>query len=147
MRALGEILRMTPAQARVRRAVALIVTGKGELAVHEPVEPAVLHLTIDLHPTRIALRRPRSASPVESKLRVQVIVDREVVTEVLDVAAVGRAVAKQLTDAEARRENTAAATRAHVLENEGEPHDRHVADVQYRRPGDHDVLRDHFDLV
>src|SRR4051812_11843260 len=116
---------------------------------HEPVEPAILDLAVELHITGIAatVRRPRAASPVERDLRVHVIADREIVTDIVDLPAVGGTVAKQLTQTEARRQNPAAASGAHVLEDERQPQDRNVTDVQHRGPRHHQTLGDHLDLT
>src|SRR5437016_11491340 len=80
-------------------------------------------------------------------MRVHVIADREVVTEVLDVTAISGTIPEQLAHSEARRQNPAAPSGAYVLEDERQPHHRYVADVQHRRTRDHDVFCDHLDLV
>src|SRR5205814_976945 len=84
---------------------------------------------------------------IERELSVHVIAKREVITKVLDVAAIRRTVAKELAHAEARSENSTATPGPDVLEDEREPQYRDFTDVQNRGPRDHDVLRDHLDLV
>src|SRR5437762_9168380 len=105
---------MVPAQAGVRRAVALRVTEQADASRHEPVEPPVLHLAVEADPARVAGAGPAAAPPVERELRVHVIADREVVAEVLHVATISRAIAEQLAQLKTRRQNSAAAARPDV---------------------------------
>ena len=48
----------------------------------------------------------------------------------------------QIVQAKARKQNAAAPAAANVLKDEGQPHDRHVPDVEHGRPRDHGALID-----
>src|SRR3989442_9541217 len=66
---------------------------------------------------------------------------------VRDVALVAASRPDDVVQPEPRDQYPAAPSRADVLEDEREPHDRDVAHVQHRRAGDHDVLAEPLHLV
>jgi hypothetical protein len=133
--------------AHVAPPVAEPLLEGGELPLQEAVEDAVARLAVDAEVPRVARALARAAAPVDPGLRVDVVVQVPVVARVLDGAPVGGAVAQQLGHAEARREEPAAPAAARIGEDEREPHHRHVADVEHRRPDDQDALRDHLDVA
>ena len=138
---------MTPRDRRVRLPVALAEVRDGEPPRQEAVDPPVLPFPGDACPAGI-IRRPRcAASPVEPEARIHVIAQRPVVADVVDVTAIGRAVARDLVDAEPGRQDSAPSSRPHVLEDERQPEYRDFADVQHRRPRHQQVLRDELDLL
>ncbi len=142
-RALRERLVVPPAQRVVAPPVAVGLVPARELAAQEAVGPLVLQLAVVAHEPGIEVRLPRAAAPVEPHGRVGVLVDGEVPAEVLDRPAIARTVADELRDAEARREQPAPPPLAHVLEDEGQPRHRDVADVEHRRARDHDAAAHH----
>src|SRR5215207_7070335 len=108
---------MVPRQRAVLLSVSLTQVRSGEPSEEEPIEPAVAPFPVDACPSRVgdaegSIRRPFAAPPVEPELRVGVVAEGEVVTEVVEVTSVRRAVAKQFVDAEARREHSAATSGA-----------------------------------
>ncbi len=123
------------------------LVARGDAAAHEPVEPVVRELPVVPPEAGVARVAAGAAPPVEPDRRVGVVAEGEVVAQVLHGAAVARAVAHQLRDAEARREEAAPPPGAHVLEDEGKPEHRHLADVEHRRPGDHDPPTHHLEVA
>src|SRR5882762_6931716 len=85
---LREILVMIPAQTGVGGTIAKRMIEKPDSSGHESVEPAVLHLSVELDVTRIAGGGSTAAPPIERKLGIHVVADREVVAEIVDVAPI-----------------------------------------------------------
>ena len=80
--------------------------------------------------------------PIPRKQHVHVIVEREIVAEVGKVPRIMPCGPDQIVQAKARKQNAAAPAAANVLKDEGQPHDRHVPDVEHGRPRDHGALID-----
>src|SRR6185312_6681679 len=116
-------------------------------ASDEPVQPAIPELTIDAREAWIRKCSASTASPVVPRLGVHVIAEVGVVADVLDVTPVGGAVAYELAESEARREDAAAPAVSHVLEKKRKPEDRDAANIQSRGTCNEQVLRDELDLA
>ncbi len=56
-------------------------------------------------------------------------------------------VADDIVDSEARREDAAVATPTDILRHEGEPENRHIAEIQPYRPGHDDVAEHQLDPI
>src|SRR5205807_2350529 len=106
-----ESLRVVPADPRIDRGeVELRHAGVRELPIDEAVDPVVLRLPVKLH---IA-----TGEPVPRDQDVHVVIEREVVAEIREVAGIVTRGTHQVVQSEPREENAAAPTPSNVLKNE-----------------------------
>ena len=131
MRPYGKVLLVLPGDQRVGASGAQRHARELNAAGDEPVEQTVAKRTVESHPARVEIRCLRAAPPIERHLGVVVIAQRKVVTDILDVSAVGGTVAEEFGNAEAWREDARAAPVASVLEDEREPHHGNVHDMHH----------------
>ncbi len=133
---------MTPGDAGVALPVREARARDGHASRQEAVEPAVVPLAVPAQPPRVVVALARAAPPVERRLEVHVVVDREVVAEILDLSPVARRVAHDVAEAEPRREHAAAAPAPRVLVDERQPEHGDVGDVEHGRPRDDVAVAD-----
>ena len=99
----------------------------------------ILGLAVKLH---VAIREP-----VSGHEHIDVVVDGKVVAEVREVPRVVACGTNQIVQAEPGEQNSAPPAPPNIIENERQPHDRDIADVQDRRPRNHRALVDPFHLA
>src|SRR4029077_10397294 len=129
----GEALLVLPAEAdRAGGRVELRVSLEREAPVDEPVEPLVARLG--------PVREVAAGVPVTGQQEVYVVVDDEIVAEVREVPLVAPNRSYDVVEAEPRHEDPAPPSLADVLEDEWQPHDRDITDVEHGRTGYHHVL-------
>ncbi len=130
---------MIPPDARADpRIVELRGARERELSAHEAIEPLVLRLTVHRHVP--------AGEPIPRDQYVDIVVESEIVAEVGDVPRVAARGTDEIVDAEVRKQNPASPAASNVREDERQPHDGDVADIEHRRPSHHGVLVDPFDL-
>ncbi len=117
-----------PATAALHRAA--VPDRPAEKAVDPAVlgGPAVLEVPVGI--------------PVELGGDIQIRRRRPVVADVGDLPAVPRILPDNIVEAEPGNQDPRTAAGSRILEDERKPQHRHIADVEDRRPGHHDGLRD-----
>jgi hypothetical protein len=141
----NELLR--PGVRRERLSLGIRLSYR-ETAAEEAVQPAIVELAVVAH---VAAQFSEvgfacATAPVEGSLRIEEVGDGEVVAHAFDVAAIRRAVSNDVADADVRRDDSAPASAADVLEEKRQPHHGDVADVEHCWPRDDERARS-LDLV
>ena len=116
----------------------------------EPVEPVVAEIepAVELASAVVAVGiLPGAAPPVEEHLGVEVVARRPVVAKVLDAPLVVRIIADDVGHPDAWRDDSALRSVREVVEDERQPGDWHVLDVEDCRPRDENPALNELDLL